>query len=72
MGLSILGELNLEVAVSVDGELDVELLLGVNWVLVAWTIDAVQLLVGDLEAVTSSVAVAVVALVVWRVALVWS
>lgn len=50
MRLSVLGESDLEAGVLSPFNLCVELLKGVNSILVAWTINSTELLVGDLEA----------------------
>lgn len=66
-----LGHLDSEGGWQVEGDLHVEGLLGVNGVLAAWTIPVRVLLVSDLEAVSTSITIAKVALIVGSIALVW-
>ena len=70
VSLSVLGHFHFEAGIVLERDLHVELLLSVDWVVGAWTVDAIQLLLGNLEAIATSVAIAEVALSVWSITLV--
>ena len=69
--LTVLRELDFEVGLLIEGDLDMELIQSVDFVLIARAILTIKLLLGNLEAAASSVAVAVMTLIGWSITLVW-
>ena len=70
-GLAILRQLDSEMRLGGEGDLRVELLQGVDGVLVAWAILARHLVPRFLVALAASITVAVVSFAVWSIASVW-